>query len=212
MARKDILEVVKTALDSPKRNFTEGVDLAINLQNVDMSKPQNRIDEDVILPSGFGKPVKIAIFASGELAVKAKNAGADLILSLDQIEKLGKNKPGAKSIVNEYDFFLADASLMPAIGKNLGPVLGPPGKMPRPITSTVNIATIIEKLRKTVRIRSKDKTTFHMTVGCKTMSPEEIAANVEVIIKQLESKLEKGTNNIHSIYVKTTMGPAARVI
>jgi len=210
MTRKDILEVVKTALDSPKRNFTESVDLAINLRGIDMSKPQNRIDEEVILPSGLGKPVKIAIFASGELAVKAEKAGADLIIPPDQIEKLGKDKSRAKSLVDEHDFFLAEASLMPAIGKNLGPVLGPPGKMPRPLTSDVNIATILERLRNTVRIRSKDKTTFHVTVGRKTMTPEEIAANVEAVIKQLESKVEK--QNIRSIYVKTTMGHAAKVI
>jgi len=210
MTRKDILEVIKTALDSPKRNFTESVDLAINLRGIDMSKPQNRIDEEVILPSGLGKPVKIAIFASGELAVKAEKAGADLIIPPDQIEKLGKDKSRAKSLVDEHDFFLAEASLMPAIGKNLGPVLGPPGKMPRPLTSDVNIATILERLRNTVRIRSKDKTTFHVTVGRKTMTPEEIAANVEAVIKQLESKVEK--QNIRSIYVKTTMGHAAKVI
>ncbi len=210
MARKDILQVVKTALDSPKRNFTEGVDLAINLRNIDMSKPQNKIDEEAVLPSGLGKPVKIALFASGELAVKADKAGADLILSPDQIEKLRKDKSRAKSLVNEHDFFLAEASLMPTIGKNLGPILGPPGKMPSPLTSDVNIVALIERLRKTVRIRSKDKTTFHVTIGCKTMTPEEIAANVETVIKHLESKVEK--QNIRSIYVKTSMGPAARVI
>lgn len=210
MTRKDILEVVKTALDSPKRNFTESVDLAINLRGIDMSNPQNRIDEEVILPSGLGKSVKIAIFASGELAVKAEKAGADLIISPDQIEKLGKDKSRAKSLVDEHDFFLAEASLMPAIGKNLGPILGPPGKMPRPLTSDVNIATILERLRNTVRIRSKDKTTFHVTVGRKTMTPEKIAANIEAVIKQLESKVEK--QNIRSIYVKTTMGHAVKVI
>ncbi|MCD5409457.1 MAG: 50S ribosomal protein L1 [Methanocellales archaeon] len=210
MARKDILQAVKTALGSPERNFTESVDLAINLKNIDMGQPQNRIDEAVVLPSGVGKPVKIAVFASEELAIAAKEAGADIILPLEQIDKLKKDK--AKSIADEYDFLLAEVQLMPSIGKNLGQVLGPRGKMPDPIPPNTDITPIIKRLRKTVKLRSRDKKTFHTMVGSKSMAPEEIAANIEAILKHIEAKLEKGVQNIRSIYVKTTMGPAEKVM
>lgn len=211
MAQRDILKAVKTTLERPsKRNFTESIDLAINLRNIDMSQPKNRIDEEVILPSGLGKPVKVAVFASGELAVKAEKAGADLIIPPEQIDVLGENKSQAKTLANEHDFFIAEASLMPSIGKSLGPVLGPRGNMPNPIPSGADISKPLERLRKTVKIRSKDKTTFHTIVGCESMAPEEIAANIEVIIKRLETKIDK--HKIRSIYVKTTMGPSIRVL
>ena len=211
MAQRDTLQAVKTALErSPKRNFTESIDLAINLRNIDMSKPQNRIDEDIVLPSGLGKPVKIAVFASGELAVKAEKAGADLVISPEQIDVLGENKPQAKILTSEHDFFIAEASLMPSIGKSLGPVLGPRGKMPNPIPPGADIAKFIDRLRKTIKLRSKDKMTFHTIVGCESMAPEEIAENIDAIIKRLETKLDK--HNIRSIHVKTTMGPSVRVL
>lgn len=212
MARKDIVQTVKTALGSPERNFTESVDLAINLKNINMSQPQNKIDEVVVLPSGLGKPMKIAVFASEELAIAAKEAGADIILPKEQIEKLKEDKARAKSLADEYDFILAEVQLMPSIGKNLGQILGPRGKMPDPVPPNADIASIINRLRKTIKLRSRDKKTFHTTVGCKTMTPEEIAINIEAILKHLEAKLEKGTQNIHSFYVKTTMGPAEKVV
>ncbi len=211
MAQRDILQAVKKALERPvKRNFTESVDLAINLRNIDMSHTQNRIDEEIVLPNGLGKPVKVAVFASGELAVNAEKEGADLIIPPEQIDALGENKKSAKSLANEYDFFIAEASLMPTIGKKLGTVLGPKGNMPSPTPSRADISKIIERLRKTVKIRSKDKITFHTIVGRETMPPEEIAANIEAIIKRLETKVEK--HKIRSIYVKTTMGPSVRVL
>ena len=211
MAQIDILKAVKKALERPvKRNFTESIDLAINLRNIDMSQPQNRIEEEIVLPNGLGKPVKIAVFASGELAMNAKKAGADLVISPEQIDVLKENKTQAKALANEHDFFIAESSLMPSIGKSLGPVLGPRGNMPSPIPPGSDVAKPIERLRKTVKIRSKDKVTFHTLVGCESMAPEEIAANIETIIKRLETKMDK--QKIRSIYVKTTMGPSVRVL
>jgi len=201
MAQIDILKAVKKALERPvKRNFTESIDLAINLRNIDMSQPQNRIEEEIVLPNGLGKPVKIAVFASGELAMNAKKAGADLVISPEQIDVLKENKTQAKALANEHDFFIAESSLMPSIGKSLGPVLGPRGNMPSPIPPGSDVAKPIERLRKT----------FHTLVGCESMAPEEIAANIETIIKRLETKMDK--QKIRSIYVKTTMGPSVRVL
>ncbi|MDD2777590.1 MAG: 50S ribosomal protein L1 [Methanocellales archaeon] len=211
MAQRDILKAVQKALERPvKRNFTESIDLAINLRNIDMSQPQNRIEEEIVLPNGLGKPVKIAVFASGELAMNAKNAGADLVISPEQIDVLRANKKQAKTLANEHDFFIAEASLMPSIGKSLGPVLGPRGNMPSPISPGSDVTKPIERLRKTVKIRSKDKMTFHTIIGCESMAPEDIAENIETIIKRLETKIDK--QKIRSIYMKTTMGPSVRVL
>lgn len=213
MARKETVEAVRNALTSkPKRNFTERVDLAINLKNIDLSQPKNRVDEEIILPSGLGKPVKIAVFAKGEVAVNAEKAGADYVFPPEEIDKLGADKPRAKKLAGEVNFFIAETAYMPTIGKKLGQVLGPRGKMPTPLPPQADVTAIIARQKRAIKVRSKDRMTFHTTVGMETMTPEEIAENIETIIKRLETKLEKGKFNIGSIYVKTTMGPAVRVM
>jgi large subunit ribosomal protein L1 len=165
LAEKSTIEAVKKALESSKqRKFEESVELAINLRDVDLSVPKNRIEEEVILPKGRGKDIKIAIFASGELAFKSKDQ-ADLIITPEEIEGLAKDKKKLKSLVSRYNFFLAEAPLMPTIGRRLGVVLGPRGKMPKPVSPAVDPKGIIANLRRTVRLRSRDRRTFHSPIG-----------------------------------------------
>ncbi len=131
MEQEKITEAVKQALEkSQQRKFSESIDLAINLKNLDMNQPQNRIDEEVILPNGIGKPIKIAVFARGETAQRAKGAGADYVFDPDEIAVLGEDKTKAKTLAEEVNFFISEAAYMPAIGKTLGQVLGPRGKCP----------------------------------------------------------------------------------
>jgi large subunit ribosomal protein L1 len=213
MARKETVEAVKKALASkPKRNFSESVDLAINLKNIDMSQPKNRVDEDIILPSGLGKTIKVAVFAKGEVAVNAEKAGADYVFPPEEIDKLGGDKPRAKKLAGEVNYFIAETAYMPTIGKKLGQVLGPRGKMPAPLPPQADVTALINRQKKSIRVRSKDRLTFHANIGVESMTAEEIAENIDTIIKRLETKLEKGKQNIGSIYVKTTMGPAVRVL
>lgn len=211
--RKEIERAVKEVLEkSPKRNFKESIDLAINLKDIDMSKPKNRIDESIVLPSGCGREIKIGIFARGDTALKAEKAGVNLIISAEEIPKLGADKKKLRALIKDIDFFIAEAPLMPAIGKNLGSILAPRGKMPEPISPSSDILPIVERLRKTIRIRSRDRLTFHTSIGVRTMSIEELTNNIEAVLKRIESKLERGMQNVKSIYLKTTMGQAVRVI
>jgi len=209
--KDNIISAVTEAIEkSPERKFRESVDLAINLKDVDLSIPKNRINEEIILPKGRGKEVKVAIFASGETALKGKEC-ADLVIPPEEIDKLGEDKRKARKLANQYDFFLAEAPLMARIGKVLGIILGPRGKMPKPIPPGRDPCPMVNNLKKTVRVRSKDKRTFHVPVGTKDMKPEDIADNIEEVIKRIESKLERGIQNIDSVYVKTTMGPAVKI-
>jgi large subunit ribosomal protein L1 len=100
---------------------------------------------------------------------------------------------------------------MPMIGKSLGTVIGPRGKMPKPLPPNIEIAPIIDRLRKSIRIRSRDRTTFHCQVGKEGMSATDIAENIEAVLKRIESKMERGEANIASVYVKATMGEAIRI-
>ena len=210
MADAKTIEAIKKAVESaPERKFPESVEVAINLTDVDLSVAKNRLDEEVVLPKGRGKPIKIVIFASGQLAFKAREA-ADLVITPDQIEDLAGNKRKARQLAEEYDFFIAEAPLMPVIGKRLGQVLGPRGRMPRPIPPNADPAPMIRSMRNTVRVRTKNQRTFHAAIGTRTMSLEDLADNLDFLLQRVSSKLERGKFNIQSAFVKTTMGPAVR--
>lgn len=196
---------------SPSRKFTESIELAINLKDIDLSIPKNRIEEEVILPKGRGKDVKIAVFATSELALKAKEV-ADLVIRDEEIDDIADDKRAARKMANKHKFFLAEAPLMPLIGKKLGIVLGPRGKMPKPLPPGMDPSGIISSLRNTVKMRSKDKKTFHVAIGTNNMVPEDIAENLEAVLKRILSRLERGKQNIASVYIKTTMGPSKRIL
>jgi large subunit ribosomal protein L1 len=205
-------ELVKKALaGSKERKFQESVDLAINLKNIDLSQPKNRIEEEILLPKGRGRDIKIGVFGSGELAEKAKGV-ADVVIGPEQLEEFADNKREARKLVSNYNFFIAEAPLMPVIGKRLGAVMGPRGKMPRPIPPGADPSGMINSLKRTIRIRSKDRKTFHTMVGTKDMSPEDIEINIRAVVTRVTSKLEQGENNIASVYVKTTMGSSVRLM
>ena len=206
-----IVEAVSRALDeAPARNFRETVDLAVNLRDLDLNDPANRVDESVVLPAGTGQDTKIVVFASGETALRAEDV-ADQVLSGDDLEDLGDDSDAAKDLANETDFFVAEASMMQDIGRYLGTVLGPRGKMPTPLQPDDDVVETVNRMKNTVQLRSRDRRTFHTRVGAEDMTADEIAENIDVIIRRLEANLEKGPLNIDGIYVKTTMGPSVEV-
>jgi len=214
MADKKTTDVVEKILEESKkldRKFKQNIDLVINLKNIDLNIPKNRIEQEVILPHGRGIEAKIALFASGELAEKSKKI-VDLLIKPEQIEEFSKNKKKFKKIADEHDFFIAEAPLMPTIGKTLGTVLGPRGKMPKPVPPNADLTIIIKNMRSSVKVRTKGSKTIQTIAGNIDMSKEQIAENIDAIIKRLERVLERGRMNIGSVYVKTTMGPPGRII
>jgi large subunit ribosomal protein L1 len=211
MADQEIEQAVSRALeDRPERNFRETVDLAINLRDLDLNDPSNRVDESVVLPAGTGQETQIVVFAEGETAVRAEEV-ADEVLSGDELEELGDDDDEAKDLADDTDFFIAEESMMQDIGRYLGTVLGPRGKMPTPLSPDDDVVETIERMKNTVQLRSGDRRTFHTRVGAEDMSAEDIADNIDVILRRLHADLEKGPLNVDSIYVKTTMGPAVEV-
>ncbi len=214
MTDKKTLEVVEKIIEDSKklnRNFEESIDLVFNLKNIDLNVPKNRIDEEILLPHGRGKKAKIALFASGELALNSKKH-VDLLIKPEEIEDLSNDKKKFKKIVDEHDFFVSEAPLMPTIGKSLGTVLGPRGKMPRPVPPNADVSNIVKNLRKTVKVRSKANKTFHTIAGSLNMDKKEITENIDTILKRIEASLERGKMNIGSVYVKTTMGPPEKLM
>ena len=203
-----VAEAKKLAKD---RNFTETVELAINLKNIDLKKPENRIRLEIPLPHSPSKKVKIAVIAEGDLALRSKEI-ADLVINKNDLERYATDKKAAKELGKTYDFFIAQADLMPTVGRILGPVLGVRGKMPQVVPPTgANIEPIIERFQKVCKMRLRQNPVFFAKVGTKSMSDEEISENISEVLKAVEDKLEKGRDSIRSIYVKTTMGKPVRL-
>lgn len=209
---KAILDAIKEVKGkSEKRNFVQSIELVINLQDVDPKKPESRIQELIELPYPPGKENRICVVASGEMALKAKRAGADLVFERGDLEALMGDKKKQSELAKTYDFFIAEAPLMPVVGRSLGATLGPKGKMPTPIPPTANIADQIKKHRKMVLVRLRGQPVLQCRVGNENMPDEEIAQNVQAIIRRIEGKLKRGIKNIRSIRLKTTMGPPVKV-
>ncbi|WP_049923332.1 50S ribosomal protein L1 [Halopiger djelfimassiliensis] len=209
MADSDIETAVARALEeSPDRNFTETVDLAINLRDLDLNEPSNRVDESVVLPSGTGQETRIVVIAEGETAVRAEEV-ADEVLSEDDVADLDDDE--AKDMADETDFFIAEEAMMQDIARHLGTILGPRGKMPDPLSPDDDVVETVNRLKNTVQLRSGDRRTFHTLVGAEDMDAEDIADNIDVILRRLHADLEKGPQNIDAVYVKTTMGPSVEV-
>ncbi|MCK5642592.1 MAG: 50S ribosomal protein L1, partial [Gammaproteobacteria bacterium] len=148
----------------------------------------------------------------GEIAKQAETAGADIVFPPEEIDALGDDIARAKTLAEEYDFFIAEAEYMPTIGKKIGIVLGPRGKMPEPLMPGKNIADVLNKRKNSIKVRSKDRMTFHLAIGRKDMDPEKIADNAEAVMEHVERALVNGVQNLKSIYVSTTMGPSVKVM
>ena len=209
---KTILDAIKEVKGKgEKRNFVQSIEFVINLQDVDPKKPESKIQELIELPYPPGKENRICVVASGEMALKAKRAGADSVVERSELEAIAGDKKRQEELAKNYDFFIAEAPLMPIVGRSLGATLGPKGKMPTPIPPTANIADQIKKHRKMVLVRLRGQPILQCRVGNENMPDEEIAQNVQAVIRRIEGKLKRGIKNIRSIHLKTTMGPPVKV-
>ena len=210
--QKTILTAVKEAKEkSEKRKFNQSVELILKLQDIDMKAPEGKIQEVVDLPHALEKPNKICVIATGEMALKARKANADHVIERADLEGLAGKKQEMRKIANEYDFFIAEAPLMPTVGKTLGSVLGPRGKMPIPVPPSADIAGLIAKNRKTIVVRLRNQPIIQSRIGMENMKDEDITDNIQAVLRVLEGKLKKGMKNIKFAYIKTAMGTPVKV-
>ncbi|MBS7648490.1 MAG: 50S ribosomal protein L1 [Candidatus Bathyarchaeia archaeon] len=210
--RKRLKEALKELRDKTnKRNFNQSIELIINLQDVDISKPENRIQEVIELPHPIGKKVNVCVFASGDAALRARRAGADMVLEREEIESLAGDKKRQRQIAKQIDSFIATAPMMPIVGRVFGAILGPRGKMPTPIPPTADIEREIERHRRLVMVRTRGQPVLSCRVGTENMIDDDIIDNIEAVLRRIEGKLKRGIKNIASIYIKTSMGPPIKV-
>ena len=196
-----------------KRNFLESVDMTINFRNIDFRKPENRIEIEVVLPKGRGKPVKIAAIMDKALAAELRKENiVDRVIDKEELQTL--DKKAVKKLAKTFDYFIAEPAVMPLVGRIMGPVLGPRKKMPKVVPPNIKaIKATVENLRNTVIItnkKGKPLPTVHAPIGVVTMSSEDLAENALAVLRAVANKVNE--QNIRSVYVKTTMGPAVRVV
>jgi len=210
MKQEELMNVLKTCLeDKGKRKFTQSVEFIMNFKGVDFSKQNSRLNVSVVLPNGTGRAVKVAVFADGQLAMDAKKAGTDLVMSGAEIPDLAKDKVKLKQLMKDYIFF-AQPNLMMQIGKNLGQLMGVKDKLPKPIVGG-SIEKLAEAERRTVRLKSKGKylPVASCLVGNENMEIEKLAENITQVYEAVSNSV--GKQSLKSAYVKLTMGKPVKV-
>jgi large subunit ribosomal protein L1 len=209
---KTLLEAIKEAkAKSGERKFNQTVDLILNIMEIDMKAPEGRIQEIVELPYATGKPNKICVLASGEFAFKARNAQADKVIERADLEGLSGKKKDLRKLATEYDIFISEAPMMPLVGRILGPVLGPRGKLPIPVPPNADIAALITKHRKTVVVRMRNQPIIQVPIGSQNMTENELVDNTQAVLRVLDGKLKRGLKNVRFAFIKTSMGEPVKI-
>jgi large subunit ribosomal protein L1 len=205
--------LVKKGKDQAKETkFTQSFEVMIGLKEVDPKKTDLNINEIVYLPHPTSKQARVAFIGSGDLAVRAKSAKANLVMDSSQLENYGGSKRDAKKLARSYDFFLADTALMPRVGKVLGQALGPKGKIPSPVPPNSPIEAMINRMRTAVRVRSRGSLGVMAKVGDSKLTEAQLAENIVAVVNAVAKKLPNGDKNIRTIMVKTTMGKPAKQV
>lgn len=215
MDKEQIQSAISKAKDtSEKRNFRQSFDLIINLKGLDLKKQEHQIDTFVTLPHARGKKVKVCALVGAELESQAKGIFDSVILS-DNFEKY-KEKKELRKVANNFDFFIAQANMMPKVATTFGRVFGPRGKMPNPKSGSVvppnaNLKPLYEKLQRTIRANAKSAPLVQCPIGTEDMNINDIAENALTVYNSLIQVLPNEKHNIRDIYVKLTMGKPIKV-
>ena len=211
LSNQQLAELVKKGKEQSKETkFTQSVDAIITLKDVDPKKTDLNINEILFLPNPSAKKGRVCFIGSGDLAVRAKNAKAEMVLDPSQLENYGGSKRDAKKLVRSYDFFLADTALMPRIGKVLGQAMGPKGKIPTPVPPNASVEAMITRMRTAVRVRSRGSLGVMARVGDSNLTEAQLSENILAMVGAVTKKLPNGDKNIKTIMVKTTMGKPAK--
>ncbi len=200
----EAVTLVKT-LASAK--FDETVDIAVRL-GVDPRKADQMVRGTVSLPSGTGKDVRVAVFAAGEAAQAARDAGADVVGADDLAAEIEKGKM-------DFDIAIATPDMMPLVGR-LGRVLGPRGLMPNPKTGTVtqDVARAVAEFKGgKVEYRTDRYGNVHVQLGKVSFEPAAIEANFRAVIDELQRAKPAASKGryLRKITVSSTMGPGVKV-
>ncbi|MFB6470507.1 MAG: 50S ribosomal protein L1 [Vulcanisaeta sp. AZ3] len=206
----DLNTVIKAVEDAraraKRRRFKQSFELIIRFKDFDVKNQNNRFNMTVVLPHPLqGKLAKVCVMATGGMVLAAKDANADIILSREDIEKLAGNKKEIRKLANSYDFFVATPDLMVLIGRVMGQILGPRNKMPEVVQPNADIKAVIDRLRRSVRVRVKDQPQVMCRIGTEDMDSKQVAENAMAVLEEVLKKVRP--EQLGSVSIKLTMGP-----
>ena len=212
--------IKKEGFKDKVRKFDESIDLIINLKDLNLNDPKQRIDKEIVLPNNTitsDKP-NVCIIASDEILLEARNLGLETIDTEGLVQLNSEEKKVKKKFVKKYDFFIVEDKMMPSVARYLARFLGPLGKMPKPFPSGYGIVSSPEDLRiaigrylKIIRIQLKKQLLIQVKIGKKSMEEDRVFENLKAIVDYVADQMPHRYNNIKSMFLKTTMGHPIKV-
>ena len=200
-------EALKLVKETATAKFDESVDVAVNL-GIDAKKSDQTVRGSVVLPAGTGKKVRVAVFAQGDKAKAAEEAGADVVGFDDLAAKI-------KEGFMEFDVVIASPDAMRVVGQ-LGQILGPRGLMPNPKVGTVSpdVALAVKNAKAgQVQYRTDKAGIVQCTIGRASFTPEQLKTNLTALIDALNKAKPQGVKGIYlrKVSLSSTMGAGVRV-
>jgi len=202
-----LADAVKLVKSKATAKFDETIEVSLNL-NIDPKKSEQNLRGTVMLPSGTGKTLRIAVFAKGPRAEEAKAAGADIVGAEDLAEKVQAGQI-------DFDRAIATPDMMGIVGR-LGKVLGPRGLMPNPKLGTVtpNVTEAVKAAKGgQVEYRTEKAGIIHAGVGKASFTEDAIAANVKAFVSAISRQRPTGIKGayIKRVSLSSTMGPGVKL-
>jgi len=213
MKKESLIKAIEELRKSEhKKKFAQSFDLIINLKDLNLKNPEEQIDFFITLKHATSN-LKIAALVGPELADSAK--ACDLVIKQTEFENY-KDKKVAKKLANDYDFFIAQADIMPKVAQSFGRVLGTRGKMPNPklgsiLPAKAQVDSVCNKLKNTVRISAKKTPVIQVKIGTEKMTNEFIIENALLIYNQVIHHLPKEKSNVKNAMLKLTMSKQVKV-
>ncbi len=191
-----VLDALKIIKQAAVAKFDEAVDVAINL-GIDAKKSDQTVRGSVVLPAGTGKKIRIAVFAQGDKAKAAKDAGADIVGMEDLAESVKAGKL-------DFDVVIASPDTMRVVGQ-LGQILGPRGLMPNPKVGTARAGQ--------VQYRADKSGVVQCSIGRASFTPEQLRDNLVALVDAVNKSKPSNVKGIYlrKVSVSSTMGPGVRV-
>ena len=204
-------EMINQAKTSTKqRKFKQSIEMIIVFKDIDVKKGF-ALNEVVQLPK-TSSPATVCIMATGDMGQKAKEAKADAVVGSEELDRFATNKRASRKFINKYDFFLADTQIMPVVGKVLGQLLGPRGKMPTPVPFNASIESFLQRFRSSIKVRARASLAMSCKIGDESMENADLAINAHAVLSAVEKKLPSGEKNLKRVIIKTTMGKPVKQI
>ena len=208
----ELVTLIQEAKKSEKeRKFKQTIELYITFKDIDVKKGF-ALNEIIQLPKQMSQPAAVCVMASGDIGTKARSANADEVIDGEKLNQIAENKRASRKLINKYDFFLADTKLMANVGKTLGQLLGPRGKMPTPVPFNASIDAFLARFRTSIKVRTRASLSVSCKIGNESMEDADLAINAFTVLSAIEKKLPNGEKNIRKVLIKTTMGKPVKQV